>query len=161
LIAGLIKLGEGVIKHDRISTFFFAVLAIAMSVESIRIGPGSLSNPGPGLVPLGCGLVLGTLSLIVFGLTLKGSSREGLPEKALNLTWGTIWALLSLVVFSFLINPLGFYTVTFLWMGFVCRRIGRMGWKTTIFISAVTTFSAWLLFGYFLEIRFPLGVLEF
>jgi hypothetical protein len=38
-------------KYDRISTIFFVGFALAICVESIRIGPGSLSNPGPGLIP--------------------------------------------------------------------------------------------------------------
>ena len=148
-------------KYDRMSTLFFVGLAIAIIVESIRMGRGSLSNPGPGLIPLGCRLVIGILSLIAFAGTFRGSPREGLRDKAMKFSWNIISALISMVAFGFLVNPLGFYTVTFLWMGFVCRWIGRMGWKATILTSVVTTFSTWLLFGYLLEIRFPRGILGF
>lgn len=147
-------------KYDRMSTVFLIALALGICVESIRIEPGSLSNPGPGLIPLGCGLGIGVLGLICFVLTFKGQSqpREALPEPGKK--WSNIaLALVSMVGFAFLINFLGFYLVTFLWMSFVCRKIGRMGWKGTIFTSVVTTVCSYFLFGYFLEIRFPGGIL--
>jgi len=148
-------------KYDRISTLFFVGFAIAVSLESIRIGPGSLSNPGPGLIPLGSGLLLGILGLIGFFRTLVSPSSAGRPENAATLGGRTIAALVSMVAFGFLIDVLGFLTVTFLWMGFVCRWIARMGWKETIFISVVTPACTWLLFEYFLEIRFPRGIWSF
>ena len=146
-------------KYDRMSTLFFIGLAIAIILESVRMGRGSLSNPGPGLIPFGCGLVIGILSLIVFVGTFRNSSREGFRDKAMKFSWNIISALISMVAFGFLVNPLGFYTVTFLWMGFVCRWIGKMGWKATIITSAIATFITWLLFGYFLQIRFPRGIM--
>jgi putative tricarboxylic transport membrane protein len=149
------------IRYDRMSTLFFVGLATAIVVESIRMGRGSLSNPGPGLIPLGCGLVIGTLSLIVFVGTFRTSPGEGLRDKKIEFSWNIISALISMVVFGFLLNPLGFYTATFLWLGFVCRWIGRMGWKATIVLSVISTLSAWLLFGYLLEIRFPRGLMGF
>ena len=148
-------------KYDRMSTLFFVGLAIAIIVESTRMGRGSLSNPGPGLIPLGSGLVIGILSLIVFVGTFRSSSKEGGRDKAVTFSWSIISALISMVVFGFLINPLGFYTATFLWLGFVCRWIARMGWKAAILLAVIATFSTWFLFGYFLEIRFPLGMMGF
>ena len=148
-------------RNDRMSALFFVGLAVAIVVEAIRMGRGSLSNPGPGLIPLGCGIVIGVLSLIVFAGTFRGASREGVGDKAFRLSWKTVTALVSMVVFGFLVNPLGFYTATFLWLGFVCRWIGRMGWKTTVLLSVVATFFTWLLFGYLLEIRFPRGIMGF
>jgi hypothetical protein len=145
-------------KHDRMSALFLVGLAIAIGVESIRLGPRSLSNPGPGLIPLGSGLALGIFGLIVFARTFRSSPREGLRKKALSFSWNSVSTLTSMVVFGLLVNPLGFYTATFLWMGFVCRWIGRVGWKATIITSVATTFSTWLLFGHLLEIRFPLGI---
>jgi len=148
-------------KYDRMSTLFFIGLAIAIIVESIRMGRGSLSNPGPGLIPLGSGLVIGILSLIVLVGTFRSSSKEGLRDKAMKLSWNIISTLISMVAFGFLVNPLGFYTATFLWLGFVCRWIAGMEWKATIILAVLATLSTWLLFGYFLEIRFPRGIMGF
>src|SRR3972149_1151268 len=124
-------------KYDRISTLFFVGLAIAVSLESIRIGPGSLSNPGPGLIPLGSGLVLGILGLIGFFRTFVKSSKEGRREDAVKLGGRTMSARISMMAFAFLITTLGFLIVTLLWIRFVCRSVARMGWKGTIFTSVV------------------------
>jgi len=149
-------------KYDRISTLFLVGLALAICVESIRVGPGSLSNPKPGLIPLGCGLVLGILSLIVFAMTFK----ESQDKRAVLWGPGTRWAKLFLTIFSllgyaFLIDLLGFHFITFVWMSFVCRWIGGMRWKTTVITSVITTFSSYLLFEHFLTIRFSKGILGF
>lgn len=149
-------------KYDRISALFFVGLALAICVESIRIGVGSLSNPGPGLIPLGCGLVLGILSLIFFAWTFK-KSQDG---RAVLWGPGTRWANIFLTIFSllgyaFLIDFLGFHFITFVWVGFVCRWIGKMRWKTTLITSVVTTFTSYFLFEHFLTIRFPKGILGF
>ncbi len=149
-------------RHDRISALFFIGVALAISAGSIRLGPGSLSNPGPGLIPLGCGLTLGILSLIVFAGTFMGSAdaKEALWVREAN--WGNVpLALASMVGYALLINAMGFLIVTFLWMGLVCRGVGRMGWKGTIFTSLVTTVSCYVLFTMVLEIRFPSGIFRF
>ncbi len=150
-------------KYDRMSTLFFIGLAVAIIVESIRIGPGSLSNPGPGLIPLGCGLILGIIGLVVFGQTLAASS-----PKTREVLWkpGTKWrniisTFLSLIGYAFLAESLGYHLVTFLWLNFVCFWVGRMGWKATIFTSVVTTSLSFLLFEHYLGIRFSRGILGF
>jgi hypothetical protein len=149
-------------KLDRISTIFCIIIAVAICIESARIGPGSLSNPGPGLVPLGCGLVLGIFASIVLALTFKKNGEEG------EVFWksGTRWRklvsiVLSIVGYAFSIGFLGFRLVTFLWMGYVCWTVGEMGWKKAFLIAVITTFSSYLLFEHYLDIHFPKGVLGF
>jgi len=45
-------MSEKVGNHDSISTLFLVGLSFAICVESIRLGAGSFSNPGPELFPL-------------------------------------------------------------------------------------------------------------
>ena len=150
-------------KYDRMSTLFFIGLAVAIIVESIRIGPGSLSNPGPGLIPLGCGLILGMIGLAVFVRALIDTS----PQIAGGL-WkpGTKWrniisTFLSLICYAFLVEFLGYHLITFLWLNFLCFWVGRMGWKATILTSVVTTSLSFVLFEHYLGIRFSRGILGF
>jgi putative tricarboxylic transport membrane protein len=149
------------IKYDRMSSLFSIGFAIAICLESIRIGPGAPSNPGPGFVPLICGLVMGIIGLIVFIGTFKPSPSEG--KAAL---WGhdTKWremilTTVSLTMYALLIDFLGFHFITLVWMIFICRWVGRMGWMTTLLISTVTLISSYLIFSYYLGIRFPLGMI--
>jgi putative tricarboxylic transport membrane protein len=149
------------IKYDRMSSLFSLGFAFAICLESIRIGPGALSNPGPGFVPLICGLVLGIIGIIVFI-----SSYISSPSEDKVALWGpdTRWrdmilTTISLTIYALLIDFLGFHLITLLWMIFICRGVGRMGWMTTFLISAVTIISSYLIFSYYLGIRFPLGVI--
>ncbi len=146
-------------RYDRMSTLSFLVLAVAICIESIRLGPGSLSNPGPGLVPLGSGLILGIFSFIV--LIRSGGSlleKEETIGKTVPERKKMISILVSLVGYAFLITPLGFHLVNFLWMTFLCRGLGKMEWKASFFFSLIATFSCYLLFEYYLQIRFPRGI---
>ena len=142
------------------STLFFLGLALYVCVESIRIDPGSLSHPGPGLIPLGCGLVLGILSLIVFARTFKEPQAETVVLWEPGTRWAKIFQTISsLIGYGFLIDLLGFHFMTFIWMGFVCRWVGGMRWRTTLITSAATVFFSYVLFEHFLRIRFPKGFL--
>jgi hypothetical protein len=149
-------------RYDRMSSLFFVGVAFVISIESIRLGPGSLSNPGPGLIPLGCGLVLGILGLIVFSLSMKRAENDrGILWKP-GIQWGKIISIImSILGYAFLVNPLGFHLITFLWMCYVCWRIGGMGLKVSIFTSVVTVASCYFVFERILAIHFPKGVFGF
>jgi hypothetical protein len=140
------------------STLFWIVVAGVICIESIRLGLGSFSNPGPGLVPFGSGFILGTLGLIVLGFTFKNDQQEKVVLWDPDTQWGKmISVLLSLIAYGVLIEHIGFLLITFLWMGFMCRGIGNIGWKTTVLISVITTTLCYFLFEYYLGIRFPRG----
>jgi putative tricarboxylic transport membrane protein len=144
--------------YDRMSTLFWIIVAIAICIESIRLGLGSFSNPGPGLVPFGSGLILGTLGLIVLGFTFKRDHQEKIVLWDPDTQWGKmISVLLSLIAYGVLLEPMGFLLITLLWMVFMCRGIGNIGWKTTVLISVITTALCYFLFEYYLGIRFPRG----
>lgn len=148
-------------KYDRMSALFWVGMGIAISVESIRLGPGSLSAPGPGLIPLGCGLFLGVFGFILFVRTFKIVAEGGEVIQEQVTQWDKlIFVLASLIGYAFLIEFLGFLLVTLLWMGFIFR-LGKIGWKATVFISVVSTSLCYILFGYYLGIRFPRGILGF
>lgn len=147
--------------YDRISTLFWIGVALFICIESIRLGVGSLSNPGPGLFPLGAGVVLGTFGLAGFIQTLGKWEEKVVLWRPGTQWWTLVSILLSLLSYGFLINPLGFFLTTFLWIGFTCRRIGKMGWKSTVFAALVTTISSYFLFEHYLGIRFPRGIFAF
>jgi hypothetical protein len=147
-------------KYDRISTLFWICIALGICIESVRLGPGSLSNPGPGLVPLSCGCILGIFGLIVLVLSLKEREKrtENLWESAT--CWGKlISVVVSVTAYALLMNTFGFLLMTFFWMGYVCWRIGKMKLRNAVFVALVTTFSAYFLFKHYLNILFPGGIL--
>ncbi len=145
-------------RLDRISSFFWIGVALLICIESIRIGPGSFLNPGPGFLPLGSGLLIGIFGVIILILTFKR------PDKGKEVLWEpgvrvgkVISTVISILAYSFLIDYLGFHLITLIWIGYVCWRIGEMGWKGAIVTSLVTTFFSYLLFERYLGIHFSKG----
>jgi putative tricarboxylic transport membrane protein len=145
-------------KYDRISSLICVVVAAGICIESVRIDPGTLSNPGPGFLPLICGLVFGIVGLLVFIKTFLRSAVEG--EEVL---WGPgtrlreiTLSIISLIIYALLMEFVGFHLVTLGWMIFTCRWIGKLRWKTTILLSVLTVVGNYVL-SYYLGIRFPLG----
>jgi hypothetical protein len=62
-------------KYDRISASFWICIALAICIESLRLGPGSFINPGPGFVPLASGLILGIVGGSFSSYPLKREER--------------------------------------------------------------------------------------
>jgi putative tricarboxylic transport membrane protein len=141
---------------------FLTGVAFLICVESIRMGVGSLSDPGNGLVPMGCGLILGILGLIGFAGTFKKEEKEAAGIWQRGIPWRKMLSvLISLVSYAFLIDPLGFSLTTLIWTGFMFRGLAKMGWTVTLLASMIATFSCSLVFEYYLGIRFPKGVFSF
>jgi putative tricarboxylic transport membrane protein len=148
-------------KYDRLGGLLWVVLGIAICVESIRLGTGSVSAPGPGLLPLGCGSLL---LLLGIALCISSYRTTTAPEKVHQgqmISWKKLsLALGYLVGYALLLEVLGFLLVTVLWVGANCR-LGNMSWKKTVLISVMATVSSFLIFEYFLKIRFPRGIFGF
>jgi len=149
------------VRYDRLSSLFWIALSIAICEEAIRLGPGSMTTPGAGLIPLGCGLFLGILGLSLFLFTFKRKEEEKEVILKKGIRWRTlILVLVSITGYSFLIDLMGFLLTTVLWMGFVCR-LGKVTWKGTVLISVITTSLCFILFVHILGIRFPPGFIKF
>jgi hypothetical protein len=146
-------------KYDRISSLVCVGLAIAICFESIRVNPGNLSNPGPGFLPLVCGSVLGILGIIVFIRSCLPSARKvNVVIWDLDTKWREmISTIISLIAYASLMNFIGFYIMTFLWIIFTCKWIARLGWRTTILISALIILFTYVIISHYLGIRFPVG----
>ncbi len=149
-------------KKERTESLFWIGIALAICVESIRLGPGTISSPGPGFVPLGCGAILGVTALVFFlqARTRPLEGGERLWQKGAR--WGILIIIpLSLIGYALLLKPLGFLIVSFFWMGFVCMGLGKMGWKGAVLTSALSTFASYIVFQYYLGILFPPGLFRF
>ena len=149
-------------QYDRISTIFWICIASGICIESLRIGPGSLSQPGPGLIPLASGLILGIFGIIVLVLSFKTKGEAGQLPWNSGIRWKKMVGIVgAIIAYALLIDFGGFYLVTFLWMVYLCWGIGEMGWKRAILVSLIGTLSSYLLFVYYLSINFPRGLLSF
>ncbi len=156
-------------KSGLYDTIFWVALGMFVCVYAyMKLGIGKFNAPGSGLMPFLLGLLFSLLALykLVTRILRHGKSEEGTEEEKEAEQQGTVYKKVILVVvamfaYALLLEPLGFLLITFLWMGFVCKGLGKMGWEVTILIAIITTFSSYLLFQHYLGVRFPRGFFGF
>ena len=132
--------------------FFFA-LSLLIVWESFRVELGTLKEPGSGFLSLCAGLGVGALSLVLIyrGWRLR---EPGKPH-----SHRVTFALVSLFIYSLVLDSLGFVVATFFLVGILFRLGQPRPWWFLIGVSALVTFLSYLIFGVFLRVYFPRGFL--
>ena len=132
---------------------FFLALSVLIIWESFRVELGTLKEPGSGFLSLCAGLGVGALSLI---LIYRGwRVREPGKPHSHKVTF----ALVSLFIYSLVLDSLGFIVATFFLVGILFRLGQPRPWWFLIGVSALVTFLSYLIFGVFLRVYFPRGFL--
>ena len=150
-------------RADRISGMFWLLFSVFISIDSYRMGLGTLHQPGPGFLFFWTAVVMGILSIVVFVRAWAGKSAEG-PESSIfgkENVLKIIFVLLSLFLYAFLMETLGFIPVTLLLFIFLLRMIEKKRLGFTIFVSVVVTGASYLIFEIWLKSQLPKGLLEF
>jgi hypothetical protein len=148
--------------YDQTSSLFWLLVSISVFVESIRLGIGTLQNPGRGFLTFGASGILGILSVILF---LRASLRKE-EIKAAHFFAGPLWkrvllVLIVLVVYSRFMPVLGYLISTFLLM-IVLFWILERGKVVFVFISSIlTTIVTYFVFSKWLNCQFPDGLFGF
>jgi putative tricarboxylic transport membrane protein len=148
-------------KKDLFSPPFFILLSVYVCWESLHIGFGNFTKPGPGFFPFLVSLILGLLSLSVFlGLLLKKGATEKTEDEPI--AWAPFLLTLSaLTGFTLFLTTLVFNLDTFLFLLLLLRAVGKKSWAVSILISLGITFFTYLLFVWFLESQLPVGPFGF
>jgi putative tricarboxylic transport membrane protein len=149
-------------KADRISGAFWFVFGVFVTLESYRMGLGTLRRPGPGFLFFWAGILMAILSLIVLSRAWADSRREALPTKAIFGPIDIRKILLvsaSVFLYAFFMERLGFIPVTLLLLLFLLGVIERKGITFSVFVSVVVTAAAYLIFEILLHSQLPKGFL--
>ncbi len=140
-------------RSDLRSGLFFLGLSLVLMWESLRVQLGTFMEPGSGFLSFGVGLALCALSivLIVRGWNVRNAKKSHSGRVVL--------AIASLLIYSLLLNVLGFVVATFFLVGVLFHLGQPRPWWWLIGTSAVVSFMAYLVFGVFLHVYFPRGFL--
>ena len=139
--------------RDLKSGLFFFGLSLLVLWESLRVGLGNFMQPGAGMLSFGGGLALCGLSIALIYRGWGDREREEPPSRRV------IVALLSLFVYSLLLDILGFLAATFFLVGILIHLGQPRRWWVLIGVSALVSYLAYLIFGVFLHVYFPRGFL--
>lgn len=137
---------------DRVSGLLCLGFALAIGIQAIRLDPGTLGKPGPGLAPLIYACILSLFSLIL----LIRSFRSGANFSVL-IDWRSLLTILVILTFyGVAIEWLGYLICTFVVIA-VLLRTGRSSWLQMIVFAAAATLAVHLLFVLWLMVPLPIG----
>ena len=150
------------ITYDRWTSLFWLALSIAVCFESLRLGFGTLHNPGMGFMAFGTSGLLGILSLILF---LQTFFREE-EAKIKPLFSGTLWkrvivVLIALAIYARFMPEAGYVIATFLLMSSLFWIVRGQKWWWVLVSSLLSTLASYYVFLKWLNCQFPEGLFGF
>jgi len=146
------------LTKERITLVFWFALSFFFCIESYRLGLGHAHAPGPGFLSFWVSLVVGLLGVVLF-LQEKGKKlvKGAAPLfKGKNLR-NIIYANVFLYCYAGLLDKIGFFLCTLLFIGFCFKVIGSKKWKVTIWSSVSVAIGAYMVFGWWLAVKLPKG----
>ena len=146
-------------KSDVGSSIFWLVFSIVVFIESMRIGTGTLEEPGMGFINFGASGLLGILSLT---LLLKAILKKE-EVKVDSLFAGKLWervlfVLIALLTYSELMPLAGYLLSTFLLMCFLFWIVKGQRWFWVLISSFLITITSYFIFSKWLNCQFPEGL---
>jgi hypothetical protein len=147
---------------DQTSSLFWLLVSIIVFAESIRIGVGTVQNPGMGFMTFGASGILGALSL---GLFLQASLRKEDLRHA-PLFAGTLWrrilfVLLVLTIYARVMPAVGYLISTFLLMSLLFWVLEKKRIGFVLLYALLATLLTYLVFSKWLNCQFPQGLFGF
>jgi putative tricarboxylic transport membrane protein len=146
------------LNSAQVSNFLFALFGLITSWGSVNVGLGTLTHPGPGFFPFWAGILLILISL--FQLMKSFPIRKSVERNIwINIEWKNLIVFaLSLFVYIFVIDLLGFLISSFFLLAILFKMPKGQKWYMAILSSFLTVFFSYLIFGYWLDVYFPRGV---
>ncbi len=149
-------------NNDRYTSLLWGILGLYIVYEGYVLKLGTLKDPKSGFLIFWTGMVLAGLSFI---LLLQSLFTAGPENGGKNIWKGIEWRkgtkmMIALFAYALVFKSLGFIVSTFFLLLFLFKGIEPQKWKTALVLSAVTMVVCYLVFGVFLELQFPSGILS-
>jgi putative tricarboxylic transport membrane protein len=148
-------------KSNRIQSLLWAVFGLYITYQGFLLKLGTARAPKPGFMIFWMGVVILLLSTLFFFETF------GIPRQEHKALWqGGRWhrgvkLMAALFLYVAVFQMLGFILSTFLLLVYLFKGLEPQSWRNALLLSAVTIAICYLVFGVFLELQFPPGVLRF
>jgi len=139
---------------DRVSSFVLVLFALVAVNEARKLRLGTLTNPGPGFVPL-C-LALALVALLLLWRALREPATPAPPAEP-GERWKPVASLIALVAYTFALEPLGFVLATAALLFFFFRVLDGQRWWIALASAVVVSALSYLIFARALHVRLPEG----
>ena len=145
-----------------IGGIFWLLIGITFTILATGYQFGSATQPGPGFLPLGVGILLIFSSLIILGRGLRFfKNREAVvPFFEPGGLKKVAYIVAILLVLAFLFEEVGFLITVFLLLALSMLVAELKSWKKIAFMALVTTVGVYILFVRLLSQQLPRGFLR-
>ena len=140
--------------------FLWVAVGLLACYGASQLGVGNVAEPGAGFIFFWSGLLLVILSLIVFTDSARIAAETA--PKNVEMKWTKIaLVLLSLLLYAFCLERLGFVLTTFILVGFFLGCIEDINWLRSLGVACSTALATYAMFELWLKIRLPKGLFGF
>ncbi|MEI9476207.1 MAG: tripartite tricarboxylate transporter TctB family protein [Deltaproteobacteria bacterium] len=148
--------------ENRIVSLFWIGLSSWVMIKSYHIGLGDLNNPGSGFIFFWSSLVLGSLSILLFLSSFFKGKEKKIEQPFMRLKLKPrLMVVGSLLVYTFILETVGFLITTFIFMTFLLSTIGSIKGKLVIPIAGAIAIIAYVIFEIWLRVQLPKGFIGF
>ena len=146
-------------RAEQIACLFWIVLSLSVCMGAIGLKLGTPSDPGPGFLPFGTGVLLGILAFVhLLKVSVVVSKREDESFHWQGGNWRRTSTVVSAVlVYALLLPHLGYLIATFILMIVLFSLYDRRKWGRVIPASLAVIGITYLVFHVWLKVQFPLG----
>jgi len=149
-------------QRDLYSSIFWFLFGVFITQCGYALRLGRPSNPGSGFIIFWMGLAMMVLSasICLTAMLRKSEAEQGKPVWA-EVRWSKIaGVLLALLLYAYILVPVGFLPSTGLLLVYLFKGIERQKWSVAIFGAVLTTLIAYVVFDLWLGSQLPKGLLE-
>ena len=150
-------------NNDQVSSGIWFFIGVTICLASLQYRIGTLSSPGSGFMPLLSGLAIGFFSIVGF---IHATIRKNRGEIWTSILRAVRWEkaliiIISLFAYGFLMETIGFFLCTFLFIGFLFRVIVPHRWLWVSGGSLLISVASYIVFEVLLRTQMPKGFLGF
>jgi len=151
------------LNNDQVSSGIWFFIGVTICLASLQYRIGTLSSPGSGFMPLLSGLAIGFFSIVGF---IHATIRKNRGEIWTSILRAVRWekaliVVISLFAYGFLMETIGFFLCTFLFIGFLFRVIVPHRWLWVSGGSLLISVASYIVFEVLLRTQMPKGFLGF
>jgi len=147
---------------SRISNLFFLAFSLFILISSLRLGMGTVQDPGPGFVPFLASVLLLVLSSSIFIQERRrahAKDDKSLSVKRENLG-KPIGLMIALIGFALALERLGYLLSIFLLMVAFLNLYRAKRWYVQLATAAVIAGASFLVFYVWLRVPLPTGLFD-
>ncbi len=130
-------------------------LALGVGWGALLMPMGTLAHPGAGFLPFWVAVALGVMSLVLVARTLRPRAEPAVAAPEAADRRRSAGVLGGLVLYSLLLEPVGFLPTTLLLLAGLARMLDASRWRSALIFGALATAGAWALFGRWLGVPLP------